>query len=351
MYTKGETMTIDKLPSGTYRARVYIGKDPGGKKIYKSITDSDKRRLKRKAAALEAQSAQPIGGAMTIGQAIKDYVDSRKPVLSPSTINGYVQIENNLEKTEPQLWAARCEMIDLQPYINEWHDKGLSRKTIANIIGLIRSAVTSAGYSTAPYRMPAKLHTDYYIPTEDDIHTLLKAVRGSRMEVPITLGIFGLRRSEICAIKPSDIHGTTLHISHALVKSQDGGFVIKQPKTFTSDRFLSIPAETAASIMRNGCAWDATPDALTSAFFHALKSAGLPKFRFHDLRHFFVSYCHNILHLSDKQIETLGGWRSDYVMRSHYMHSMHDIEAAQEVERKLSVFMTSGVTSMTSKTL
>lgn len=346
-------MTIDKLPSGTYRARVYIGKDPGGKKIYKSITDSDKRRLKRKAAALEAESIQPVGGSMTAGQAIKEYIASRKPVLSPSTINGYVQIAGNLEKTEPVLWSARCELIDIQPYINKWHDDGLSYKTIANNVSLIRCAVTCSGYTVAPYRMPAKLHTEYYIPSEENVKTLVTAVKGTRIEVPVTLGIFGLRRSEICAIRASDLDGTTLHIARALVKSSDGGFENKQPKTFNSDRYVSIPPETAASIRRNGYAWGATPDALTSAFAHVLKNAGLPSFRFHDLRHFFVSYCHNILKLSDKQIETLGGWRSDYVMRSHYMHSMRDKETAATVEKSLSFFMTSvtsGVTSTASKT-
>ena len=343
-------MTIDKLPSGTYRARVYIGKDPGGKKIYKSITDSDKRRLKRKAAALEAESIQPVGGAMTIGQAITDYIAMRTPVLSPSTISGYRRVSASLEKTDEKLLSTRCDLADIQPFINSWHETGKSYKTILNYVSLISSSVSEAGYSLASYRLPAKLPTRYYTPSEEEIKHLISAAEGTRLEVPVILGIFGLRRSEICAIHPSDLKGNVLHIQHALVRS-DEGYQMKQPKTFTSDRKIVVPEGVADSIIKNGSAWASTPAALTNAFIRLLKNAGLPAFRFHDLRHFFVSYCHNVLRLSDKQIETLGGWSSDFVMKSHYMHSMRDAEVAHEVEQQLSMFVTSGVTSMTSRTM
>lgn len=52
----------------------------------------------------------------------------------------------------------------------------------------------------------------------------------------------------------------------------------------------------------------------------------------------------SILHLSDKQIDHMGGWRSDYVMRSHYMHSMRDAEAADLVAQSLTGVL-SGVLS------
>lgn len=41
---------IEKLKSGTYRTRVYVGKDNSGKPVYKSLTDIDKDRLRQTAA-------------------------------------------------------------------------------------------------------------------------------------------------------------------------------------------------------------------------------------------------------------------------------------------------------------
>ena len=54
----------------------------------------------------------------------------------------------------------------------------------------------------------------------------------------------------------------------------------------------------------------------------------MPHFRFHDLRHFFASYCHNVLKLSDAQIQKLGGWKTDHVMKKIYITSMEDQLAA-----------------------
>ena len=39
-----------------------------------------------------------------------------------------------------------------------------------------------------------------------------------------------------------------------------------------------------------------------------------------------------------------------HVLRSHYMHSMHDDEASNLVASSMSKFMSSGVSSMSSKT-
>ncbi len=55
-----------------------------------------------------------------------------------------------------------------------------------------------------------------------------------------------------------------------------------------------------------------------------LRRSGVSDFRLHDCRHFFASYCHDVLHLSDAQIQKLGGWSTDYVMKRVYITSITD---------------------------
>ena len=54
-------MKATKLPSGNYRCRVYVGKDSTGKKIWKSITGPNKKRVELEASkfSVEQQSAAP----------------------------------------------------------------------------------------------------------------------------------------------------------------------------------------------------------------------------------------------------------------------------------------------------
>ncbi|MFR5585721.1 MAG: tyrosine-type recombinase/integrase [[Clostridium] scindens] len=61
----------------------------------------------------------------------------------------------------------------------------------------------------------------------------------------------------------------------------------------------------------------ATPDQITRRFQRAVQSAGLPHFRFHDLRHYAASIMHAI-GVQDQYIVARGGWATDSVMKSVY---------------------------------
>ena len=65
-------------------------------------------------------------------------------------------------------------------------------------------------------------------------------------------------------------------------------------------------------------------EALSHGF---VRKAGVPHFRLHALRHFFASYLHDKGY-SDKQIQSLGGWSTDSVLKSIYQHAM-DMDAAK----------------------
>lgn len=77
--------TEKKLPSGSWRCRVYVGRSPEGKKQYRSFTAATRKQAEMDAALGAYESKQPQT-KLTLGQAINCYIVSpeicRTPVKS-----------------------------------------------------------------------------------------------------------------------------------------------------------------------------------------------------------------------------------------------------------------------------
>lgn len=329
---------VEKLPSGSYRIRVNIGKTPEGKYIRKSFTGSDKRQLMRIAAEYADQHRTAVQDS-SFGKTLDAYITARTPVLSPSTIRAYTCMAKTLKRDYGTFCASLVgdiDKTDVQQIINSMVKAGKTPKTIRNYSTLINSVIKYAGYRPPLVRLPAAKKPQYHVPTEQEVKRLADCAKGTDLEIPIALATFGLRRGEICAVSGKDIDGTTLHIHKAETITPDGKYITRQPKTVSSDRYIEIPDALARKIKRKGKATDLTPSELSDNFRSFIRRNNFEHFRLHDLRHFFASYCHNVLGLSDKQIEKLGGWESDAVMRNRYMQSMNDRQSADVVSTSLS---------------
>ena len=319
-------MKIRRLPSGNYNAVLYLGKDENGKQLRKSFTAPDRQTVRKLVAEFESANADPED-APTLLDAIADYIKAKNAVLSPYSIRGYKNIETVLKRL-PEA-AIRCDspISGFQNIISTLALMGKSAKTIRNYAGLISSSVKFAGYRAPDLTLPQKEKKEVFIPDEKMMKEVLAAAKGTELEIPIALGMMGLRRGEVCAVTAADLNKNMLHISKAAV--QIGNEVTtKQPKTFESDRIIQIPKNIAKQIREKGRATDLKPSVLSDRFWIFLRDNGFPHFRFHDLRHFFASYCHNVLKLSDAQIQHLGGWKTDNIMKTVYIQSMDDKKAA-----------------------
>lgn len=86
--------TARKLPSGSWRIRVYDYTDESGKAHYRSFTSKDptlkgKRKCEADAAAWAIEKETHANESITFGQGIDQYIASRENVLSPRTIMDY----------------------------------------------------------------------------------------------------------------------------------------------------------------------------------------------------------------------------------------------------------------------
>lgn len=339
-------MKATKLPSGNYRCRVEIGRDASGKRIWKSFTGPNKKRVEAEAAAFAVGNRTDAGS--TVSKAVTRYINGRRATLSPSTIAGYVSINRRLEDQFPWLMAMPVHAVDtddLQRMVDELSGR-CSPKTVNNVWLLLSAALDKAGAVVKPPNMPRKRRADLHIPDEATVKRVIDAAAGTDLEIPILLAAFGpLRRGEICALTLDDIDGNVIHVSKDMVMDADGRWIVKPPKTYTSDRRIVMPSEVIELIRARGEIYPGTPNLLTRQFERLLKANDIDPFRFHDLRHFCCSYLH-AMNVPDVYIMQRSGHATSDILRQIYTHTLQD-QSKVETQRIIESFgrVTSRVTS------
>lgn len=320
-------MKIEKLPSGSYRIRkMYKGK------TYTVIMDyKPTQKEAMQAMAAELDKVQQKHQVMTFKTAYELYVESKRNVLSPSTIMGYDTIirqtpEKFLEKRVSDMTA-----LDVQEEINLIAKK-CSPKTVRNHHSLI-SAVLGVFYPSLKLTttLPQKVKNEPYIPSDEDIRMILERARDTEYEVPILLACYGLRRSEICALTLDDINGDIVKINKAMVPNEKKEWVIKSTKTMSSTREVVIPMEIADKIREKGYIYKGYPNCISNYLKRTEKALGIPQFSIHKLRHYFASRM-SAMNVPEADIMRMGGWETDYVMKSVYRHSMEDRNKTRQRE-------------------
>ena len=324
-----------KTKAGTWKVTIYDYKDSTGKVHQKSFTAETKREAER--LANEYRNGPKLSD-MTVGEAVKGYIDSKKNVLSPSTHRSYMAIYRThfASSRFGSIKLTSLDNISVQRFIS---DIDLSPKTVRNISGLLTASVQMYHPGkTFQVTLPANKRPELYTPTTAEVETLMGSIKEDReLYVCVLLCAFGpMRRSEACAVKYEDIDykTNTITVRRSRVQDSEKKWIYKDtPKTDTSFRSIIYPAETVKAIGR-GFGYvitKSTPQALTERLDHALKRAGLPHFRMHDLRHYSASILHAI-GIPDQYIMARGGWKTDNVMKRVYRDTLSDV--AQEMNRK-----------------
>lgn len=325
--------TAKKLKSGSWRCLVYDCTDESGKRHYKSFTSDDPSpKGKRKAELMAAQYAmgkkQPKkdNNYLTLNDAYSNYINSRSNVLSPSTIREYKLLTNNsfADLMNANIYTITQE--DIQTAINK-ESLNCSPKTVRNKHGLLSSVMKMyrPDFSLTT-TLPQKQKPQLYIPTDNEVKVIIdSAEHDEDMLIAILLAAFGpMRRSEICGLKDTDIKNGIIHVKRAVVLDENHNWVEKTTKSIAGDRFIPLPDFVLAKIShKKGNIVKLHPNNITDRFETILIHAGLPHFRFHDLRHYSASIQH-ALGISDAYIMQRGGWGNDAVLKNVYRHALRD---------------------------
>lgn len=315
-----------RLPSGTWFIQMRLGgvsvpvSAPTRRacietaQLIKAEHRAGKRTIKRKDAA------------PTLGEAIDEYIETRRNVLSPATIDGYKRIRK--KRFAAVMDKPISAEIDWQAVVND-EAAICGAKTLRNAYGLIKSVLAANSIRVPNLKLPALQAKPRGWLEPEEIEKLIPAADGTPAALPVFLALHSLRRSEILALTWDDIDldKKCITVAGAVVQNEDHKYVRKDAtKTEKSSRTLPIMIPELLVILsstpadaRTGAVVDCKAHAIADRINAACRSAGVPEVGTHGLRHSFASLAYH-LGLSELETMELGGWADANTMRKIYTH-------------------------------
>lgn len=311
--------TAKKTPSGRYKVRIHSHIDEHGNRHYKSFTADTKKEAEYLASIYKYSNE--AGG--TFEQRAERYFLNKSSVLSPSTIRSYKCMFKVLQKDYPSFCRKTSfNSQDLQKLINSLASTR-SPKSVKNYFAFV--SVVIGSNERFNVTLPQTIKPRYIMPNKAEFASLLDAVKGTELEIPVLLGSFCMmRRSEVCGLKMEDIDGAQIHIHTGKVKNYKNEYVEKTTKTTASDRVIIAPGFIIDLINEKGYITTLTPSAVSDAFHRVAVKLGLNGLRFHDLRHWGASYRHSALNIPTAHIQKEGGWSNAQTLQNIYTHALDD---------------------------
>jgi len=259
---------------------------------------------------------------------LRDWVEMQKPKLQATTYMNYVHILDKhicpyFKKSGFLLVNVSSNLI--QRYYSTKMEEGLSPNTVIKHHAVIRSALQYALKSKMIKENPCDLVDkpkrkryvgEFY--NADEIKLLLKAAKGSPVEIPIFIAAyFGLRRSEVLGLRWSaiDFSNKFLTVRHKVVRAIKDGKLVNiatdDLKTESSYRILPLDEQLLEFLIAvrkqqeanravcgdsyslehedyvcvNNMGILLNPDHVSDAFTKLLRKHELKHIRCHDLRH------------------------------------------------------------------
>ena len=305
--------TARKLPSGSWRCRIFAGYkiiDGVKKREYKSFTASTKREAEAMAAAWAVDRKRSPDQKKVI-ELIEEYIDIKRPVLSPSTTRNYRGMLQSFRGSIGELRADSVKSSDIQRWIAvraaQVQVERVKSEYALMICALKLNDVRTDFRVTFPQE-PRRLAESF--PTKEEMSRILTAAHGTEMYLPIVLGrYYGLRRGEILALTVSDLRDNELWIHKTMTLAEHGSVIKDSPKTDASNRIV-ILSDEVADLLRSvphGVVWTKSFEAFRRQWFKILDQAGVDHFRFHLLRHMFATSCAEA-GIPDFYTAKMGGW-------------------------------------------
>ena len=315
--------TIRQRSDGRWEARVLVT-DPSGCRARRSLLGRTRAAVAAKLA--EAQQAEASGLAaatsrMSLGDYLASWLDAIEPRVRPRTYESYELIVRvHLAPALGHAALARLTPPQVQAFLNAKTRAGCSPRTVAYIRAVLRQALGQAERWGLVTRNVAKLADAPRVPRREirpldptEARTFIEAIRGDRLEgLYVTALGTGLRQGELLGLswRDVDLDAGTLRVRQALQRNRTG-LVLVEPKSATSHRAVALPAVVVTALRahrvrqleeRLAAAGRWPDDArelvflstigtplegvnVTRRFQALLVDAGLPRQRFHDLRH------------------------------------------------------------------
>lgn len=304
-------MKIERLPSGSYRIRQQIN----GKR-YSAVFDHKPSMIEISEAFENVTSEKG-----TFKEAAQNYIEAKRNTLSPSTIRAYESYLKNMPRDFVMQSIYSIDTLQVQKLINEYAAEH-SPKYTRNINGFISAVLAMFCPKTIIHTsLPKNARTKDVRPSDDDISMILKEAEGTMFEVALWLACYGIRRSEQICLTEDDLNGNILTINKAMVQNSERKWIIKETKTYDSARQIYLSDYVVDLIHKKGF-YKGHPNSIVCWLYKAEDRLGLPRFPLHYFRHYFAAKMSTLT--DEATLLKMGGWKTDYVMKSRYRYAMDD---------------------------
>ena len=364
--------TITRRADGRWAAAILHDEGRRRKWVYGRTRREVAERLAR--VQRDIADGRPVANdRLTTGEYLQRWLDDvARDRVRPLTWRGYEQlIRVHLVPTLGRVPLARLTPQHVNTLLSAKTREGrLAPRTVQYMHSVLRAALNQAvRWRIVPYNAaalvsaPRVVHAEVRVLTPQEARSLLDAARGDRLEALYSVALaLGLRQGEALGLSWSDVdlESGALRVRRAAQRIPHEGVRLVETKTARSRRTLALPPVVVRALREHrgrqveerlaaGEDWQdlglvftseiGTPldgPNVTHRFHRLLARAGLPRMRFHDLRH----ACASLLLAQGVHprvvMETLGHSQISLTMNT-YSHVLPALqrEAADQMEAAL----------------
>lgn len=322
--------TVYKRKDGRWCAAYYVKNKR--RFIYGKSQKEVKNKLKELIEEAEDNSDILDVGQLTLETWVLQYLQEYKiNEIKETTLNTYMMFYRKHIKNSDigRLGLQEIETTDLQQFYNKKLSDGLSAKTVRHIAVIIREALTQAVrlkyIKNSPQdsvMLPKKEKYEGKILSQADVLKLLHEAKDEELYALIMTAVFtGMRKGELLGLQWTnvDLDNGYIKVEHSLCRISDGEdekgrhrtkAVLLAPKTETSKRIIPITEQLLLILKQhrerqndykkkavdfynqdlnlvfaNYLGEFLSGREVLREFYNILDKYGLPRVRFHDLRH------------------------------------------------------------------
>jgi integrase len=311
---------IRQRSTGGWEGR-YYGADGRRHSLYGKTRREAQEKLRAALTAAD-NGIRPVSSRVTVSAWLEEWLSSVVAERCRATTAASYRstVESYIEPSIGRVPLAKLEPEDVARMIRRLRSQSLSPTTVRYAHAVLRIALGRAMKAGKVVRnvatlveTPAVARREMRPLSADQVRAFLDAIAGTRNEtLYLTAVSLGMRQGELLALRWQDVDldAGTLSVRHTL-RIADGALV--EPKTERSHRTLRLSpalastlrshkARQAAERLAAGRRWNdrdfvfatavgspLNASNVTHAFQADLARAGLPRQRFHDLRHAFAT--------------------------------------------------------------